>query len=102
MGADMGRHAAGDFRHGREQRQRALRAGHRLVGDRGDAGRQQIFGLRAVGSEVQVGEEDLAAVKLFAFSGQRLFHFHDQFGAAEYLISVLDDLGAGSAIIRVG
>ena len=44
--ADMRRHAAGDLRHRRQQRQRALRARHRLVGDGGDAGGDQIFGLR--------------------------------------------------------
>ena len=60
--ADVRRHAAGDLRHRREQRQRALRAGHGLVGDRGHARRHQVLGLLAVGREMQVGEQDLAGV----------------------------------------
>jgi hypothetical protein len=38
--ADLRRHPAGHFRHGREQRQRALRSGDRFIGDRGNAGVQ--------------------------------------------------------------
>ena len=46
-GADMRRHAAGDLRHRRQQRQRALRAGHGLVGDGDHAGGEQVLGLLA-------------------------------------------------------
>ena len=102
MRADMGRHAAGDLRHRREQRQRALRARHRLIGNRGDARGHQLFGLRAVGREMQVGEQHLPAPELLALDRERLLHLHDQFGAAEYSVGIFHDLGARRAVVGVG
>ena len=60
MRADLDRHAAGDLAHRREQRQAAARIRHRLVGDAGGAALHQPLGLRAVGGEVEIGEEHLA------------------------------------------
>ena len=59
MGADLHRHAARDFAHRLQQRQRTVARGHRLIGDAGRAGLHQAFRLRLVGGEVEVGEEDV-------------------------------------------
>ena len=55
----------------------------------------------AVGREMQIREQHLAAAKLLALGGERLLDLHDQFGATEDGIGVCDDLGAGCAIIGV-
>ena len=57
--ADLDRHAAGDLRHRREQRQPASRAGDRFVRDADCSATQQILGLLRIGREMQVGEEHL-------------------------------------------
>jgi hypothetical protein len=98
----MRRHASGNFGHRRQQRQGAIGSGHGLIGDRGDAGRQQIFSLCAVGRQVQIGEQHLAAMQFLALDGERLFDLYDQFGAAENSIGISHDLGAGGAIIGIG
>ena len=70
VGADLRRHAAGDLRHRRQQRQRAVRARHRLVRDRRDAGRDQVLRLLGVGREMQIGEQDLPAPQLLALGAR--------------------------------
>ena len=100
--ADMRRHAAGHLGHRGEQRQRALRAGHGLVGDRGHARRHQVLGLLAVGREMQVGEQNLAGVELFALDSKRLLDLDDQFGARVDRIRIGRDLGAGRLVVGIG
>ena len=63
----LDRKAAGDLAHRRKQRQAAVRVGHRLVGDRGDAGSDQAARLCRVGGEMEIGEEDLAGAELRPF-----------------------------------
>ncbi len=59
MRADLHRHAPRDLAHRRQQRQRAARVGDGLVGDAGGARAHQPLGLRAVGGEMQIGEQHL-------------------------------------------
>ena len=60
------------------------------------------MGLLGIGSQMQIGEDDLAAAQLLPFGGQRLFHLHDQFGALKYLLRACNDLGAGGDVFLVG
>ena len=48
-GAGLDRHAARDLAHRLEQRQGAARTGHGFIGNRGDAGLDQIGGLLRIG-----------------------------------------------------
>ncbi len=50
--ADLRRHAAGDFRHRSQQRQRTGGRGHRLIGDAGGTGLDEVGGLLRIGREV--------------------------------------------------
>jgi hypothetical protein len=100
MRADLHRHAARDFAHRRQQRQRAVGCGHGLVGDRGRAGRDQRLGLLAVGRQVQVREQHLAAAQLIALGQLRLLDLHDQVGGREDL-GGRGDRGARGAIMRI-
>jgi hypothetical protein len=98
---DLRRHAARDLGHRREQRQRARRVGHRLIGDCADAGRHQRLGLLAVGREVEIGEEDFPALEQRALGLERLLDLHDQIGAFENLGRVGCDLRAGRDIVGI-
>ena len=97
----MGRHAAGDFRHRGEQRQRSLRARHRLIGDGGHAGGYEILGLRTVGSEMEISEQDLPAPEFLALGRERLLHLDDHLRAREHRICVGGNFGAGRLVIRI-
>ena len=101
MRAGLDRHAAGDLAHGRQQRQAAARARHRLVGDGRDARGHQGLGLLGVGGEVQVGEERLALAQHGAFGGLRLLHLDDQVGGGEHLGGRGQHLGAGALVVLV-
>jgi hypothetical protein len=68
----MGRHAAGDLGHRGQQGQRALRARHRLIGDRDHAGGHQLGGLHRIGRQMQIGEQNLPGPKLLALDRERL------------------------------
>jgi hypothetical protein len=79
-----------------------MAVGHRLVGNRRDAGRQQILSLRPVGGQMEIGEDDLAGLELLALDGERLLHLDDQLGAVEHLVGVGHDLRArlGVSLVR--
>ena len=84
MGADLHGHAAGDLAHWRQQRQRAGAVGDRLVGDAGGARLHQPLGLRLVGGEMEVGEQDLATPQQGDLGGLRLLDLDDQVGRREH------------------
>ena len=51
--------------------------------DRGDARSEEFRGLLGIGSEVEVGVEDLAFVQLRTFFSLRLLDLYDKFAACE-------------------
>ena len=57
VGAHLHGHAAGDFAHGREQRQRAIRRGHRFIRDGGSTRGDERLRLLAVGRQVKIREQ---------------------------------------------
>ena len=101
-GADMRRHAARNLRHRGQQRQGALRARHRLIGDRDDARGDQIRGLLRVGGQMQIGEEDLPGTEFLALTRERLLDFDHQLAARVNLIGIGDDFGPDRTVIGVG
>ena len=54
---------------------------HRFIGDAGRARLHQPFGLRLVGGEVEVGEQDVARLEHRDFLRLRLLDLHDHVGA---------------------
>ena len=63
MRADLDRHPARDFAHRLEQRQRARARRDGFISNAGRARFHQPFGLRLVGGEVEVGEQQMPAVR---------------------------------------
>jgi hypothetical protein len=100
--ADLDRHAAGDLAHRRQERQTAAHVGHRLVGDAGGARFDQPLGLRLVGGEVEIGEEDLALAQRRDLGSLRLLDLDDHVGGGEDCLGVGRDLGPGRPIGVVG
>jgi hypothetical protein len=101
MRADLRGKPAGHFRHRREQRQPTGRRRHRLVGNAGCAGGEQIARLLQIGCQMQIGEQDLALAQLGAFRHLRLFHLHDHVGRLEDRILISGELRAGRFIFRI-
>ena len=102
MRAGLDRHAAGHFRHRRQQRQAALAVGDGLVGDAGGAGGDQRLGLFRIGCKVQVGVEHLAGAQHGALVRLRLLDLDDHVGAGKDLLGRVDDLRAGLDVLLVG
>lgn len=50
---------------------------------------------------MQIGEEDLAAAQAAVFLRLRLLDLEDQLGALPELVDVVDQLGAGVAVVLV-
>ena len=84
-GADVGRHAAGHLRHGRQQRQPPGHVVDGLVSDGGHPAPEQPPGLLRIGRQVQVGEEHLARLQELQLGRLRLLHLDDQLGPPEDL-----------------
>src|SRR6266446_5124384 len=59
------------------------------------------LGVRPVGREVQIGEQNLPLPELPALIQQRLLDFHDHLGAREDRIGTRRDLGASRHIVGV-
>ena len=91
----------GDLRHRREQRERALGARHRLVGNRDDPRGHQFGGLFRIGGQMQIGEEDLSLPELLALDRQRFLDLHDQLAAPEHLIGIRDDFRPDRAVVGI-
>ena len=101
MGADLDRHAARDFAHRFQQRQRARAAGDGLIGDAGRARRHQSLGLRLVGGEVEVGEQDVARFEHRDLGRLGLLDLDDHVGAREHRSGVGEDRGTGLFVIGI-
>jgi hypothetical protein len=86
IGARLDRHAPGNLRHRRQQRQAAMRRSYGLVGDAGGAAGNQVFGLLRVRRQVQVGKQHLPLAQHRAFSRLRLLDLHHQLRAREDFI----------------
>ena len=100
--ADLDRHAARDFAHRREQRQRAVRRRDRFVRDAGRTRFHERLGLLRIRREVQVGVEDLALAQHRAFLRLRLLDLHDHVAGREDLFGGRGDLRADALVVRVG
>src|SRR5262249_7048465 len=81
--ANLWCHAAGNFGHGREERQRALWTRNCLISDGGDTRGHEIFGLRPIRREVEISEQDLPAAKLLALGRERLLDLYDHLRAGK-------------------
>jgi hypothetical protein len=99
--SDMRRHPARDFGHWGKQWQRALGAGHRLIGYGDDTGVHKIVGLLWISREMQVSEKNLTGTQLLAFRRQRLLDLHDQLRAPIYLGGRGNHLGADTFVVRI-
>ena len=95
VGADLGRQAAGDLRHGVEQRQPTGRQLHRLVGDAGDLAVDQLLGEGLVGGQVEVGEQGQALVHAVVLLRDGLLDLEHHLGVVPDLVGTVEDLGAG-------
>ena len=101
MRADLDRHAAGDLGHRLQQRQTTARPGHGLIGDARRARRHQPLGLRLVGGEVEIGEEQVARLEQRDFARLRLLDLHDHFALREHVGRRRDDARADVDIVLV-
>ena len=102
MRPDLWREAAGDLRHRRQQRQAAIRARHRLIGDAGRARRHKVARLLEIGREMQIGEQDLPAPQPFALVRERLLDLHDHLRLRENIGARRHDLSAGVDVFLSG
>ena len=102
MRADLDGHAAGDFGHRREERQATVLVGDGFVGDAHGTGFHERLGLRTVGGEVQVGEQDLGRAQHATLGELRLLDLHDHVGLGEDLFGGIGDGGTGTDIGVVG
>jgi hypothetical protein len=98
MRADLNRHSPGDLAHRCQQRQPAANIGDRLVGDRDGAGAQQPLGLRRIGGEMQIGEQQLVLAQRADLIGLRLLDLDDQLGDSEYIGRPRQNTRAGGLI----
>ena len=96
--AGLDRQPSGHLRHRSQQRQSAAVVGHGLIGNRGDAGRKQAFGLLRIRSKVQVGVEDLAVAQLHPFVGLRLLDLDDHVRLGEHVLGGPGDRCACSTV----
>src|SRR5579883_2340376 len=94
-------HAAGDFAHRREKRQRAVRLQDGFVGDAGDAGIDHRLGEFGQRREVEIGEEDEVAAEETVFGRLRLFDFGDEIGVVPDMGRGGHDFGAGGMIVLI-
>ena len=101
-GADLRRELARHLGHRCEKREAALRVGHRLVGDGGDTGGQKVCGLRRIGGEVEISEEDLARAQALALLGLGLLHLHNHLGLGKDVLCRWRDLGPDRRVGLVG
>ena len=100
--ADLDGHAAGDFAHRGEQRQRAGAVADRLVGDAGDLLFEQRVGELGKRREVEVGEEDEAFAEVAVLLLDGLLDLDDHVGEAPDVVGGADDLGAVGLVLVVG
>jgi len=88
VGADLDGHSAGNFTHGRQQGQCAVRQLHGFVSYAHHLFLQQRPGQFGLRSQVQVGEKYLALFEQVVFGGLGLFNLDDH-------VRGLEDFGCG-------
>ena len=88
-------------RHRREQRQAAAGKLHGLVGDRGDAVGDEPVGERAVGGEVQVGEQHEVVAEVAVLARDRLLDLEQQLGARPHLGGVVEQRRSGGLVLGI-
>ncbi len=91
IGADVDRHPPGHLTHRREQRQPSGAVGDRFIGDGGAARLHQPPGLRRIGREVQICEEDMARFQPGDLHRLRLLDLDDYVGRLEHRVGVRQD-----------
>ena len=101
VGPDDGCEAAGDLAHRSEQGQRTGGQLYRLIGDGGDTRGKQRIGERAVGGEVQVGEQHEIAAQVAVLAGDGLFDLEQQVGEGPGLGGVGADYGASLCVFGI-
>ena len=89
------RQASGNLAHGSEQRQAAGDVGDGLIGDGGGARSHEAARLLGIGSEMEVGEQDLVRLQAAVLDGLGLLDLHDQLGLGKHRFRIGNDAGAG-------
>ena len=102
MRAHLWGQPAGHFRHRGQQRQRAIGGGDGFIGNADRAGVEQLFGLRRIRGQVQIGEQDLTRAQLLALVGLRFFDLYDHVGAGEDFIGGVQQRGTGGDVVLIG
>ena len=100
-GADGRREPTGDLAHRRKQRQSAAGDLHRLVRDGGDAVGEQALGERAVGGQMQVGEQHEVVAEVAVLARDRLLDLQQQLRARPHLRRVVEQDCAGRLVLGV-
>ena len=99
--ADGRRETPRHFAHRGEQRQAAARQLHRLVRDRRDAVGHEPFGQRAVGGEVEVGEQDQVLAEVAVLARDRLLDLEQQLSAGPDLRRIVEQRRAGGLVFAI-
>src|SRR6185369_6536901 len=89
-----------DFRHRRQQRQRAASIGDRLVSNARHFAINQLLREGVIRREVEVSEEQLAFTHAWILWRDWLFHFHDHVGGGPNFVS-RTDYGRPGALIEL-
>ena len=100
--ADLRGKAARDLGHRGQQGQAAARIGDGFIGNRRDAGFQQVCGLFRIRGEVEVGEEQLPFAQAGAFDGLGFLDLDDHVRGGKHLIRGADDLGPCGGVVGIG
>jgi hypothetical protein len=81
VGANLDRHSSRDLAHRRQERKRTVVQLHRFVGYRLNVVANERLSQRSVGSEMEIGEQQLPRTKQIVFRGNRFFDLDDHFRA---------------------
>ena len=100
--ASLDAHPTSHLAHRFEQRQRTALPGDGFISDGRYARLDEIGGLLGVGSEVEVGVEDLTFAQFGAFDRLRLLDLHHHLALSKNRIGSVDDLRASGDILFVG
>lgn len=98
----LGRHAAGNLRHGNQQRQRTVRTLDGFVGAADGATLNHRTGERFAAGEVEVGEDQLVLANEFVFGSNRFLDLDNHLGPGVDLFDGGQNLRTDSYIGLVG
>ena len=100
-GAHLHAHAARNFAHRRQQRQRALAVAHRLIGNANDLGLEKLVGQLRQRRQVQIGKQHQAFAEENVLLLDGLLDLDHHLGLAPGIAGVAHNLRAGILIFGV-